>query len=251
MSDEIVVDIRDVSFCYGEARVLHDVTLQVPKGMFLGLIGPNGGGKSTLLKMIVGLARPHSGTLRVFGLDPMRMGRQRGRLGYVPQRPSIIENFPASVRDVVLMGASAACGLVGPIQDRYRQYAEDALALMDLQGIACKPIGNLSGGQQQRTFVARALVTNPEVLVLDEPVEGIDTGGQRRFFDHLVQIARVRDITIIMVAHEVGELMRAADSIACLAGHLHWHGTSDQLDAEVIRETYGCELSLYLEKRGG
>lgn len=231
-----VLELRGVSFSYGATPALLDVDLVLREGDFLGLIGPNAGGKTTLLKIMLGLLTPDSGTVRVMGRPPRE---SRGLLGYVPQYARFDKGFPITVREVVRMG------LVG----RGRRAADEdeasavarALARVELEDVAGRQIGNLSGGQLQRTLIARALVGRPRVLMLDEPTASVDTRVGQSVYGLLETLAQ--EITVVLASHDIGVLSRYVKTIACLNVRLHYH-QSRELTPEMVEAAYGCPVDL-------
>lgn len=245
---EAVVCAKHLGFRRNSVPVLEDVTFCLDEGVFLGVIGPNGGGKTTLLELIVGLLRPTEGHLEVFHTPPARLGTKRRWIGYVPQRHHIDPNFPVTALDVVLMGATAQVGLFRNFPENLRERARQWLERVGVAHLAERPIGRMSGGQQQRVFLARALITEPRLLLLDEPTTGVDSMGQRQFL-HLVRSLRDElGLTVIMVSHDVGQLSYYADQIACLNRVLHWHDKASLLTEHVVRNAYQCELDAYVER---
>ena len=180
-----IVSIRDLWVCRGENAVLEDINLQLEEADFLGLIGPNGGGKSTLLKVMLGLIKPDRGEIRIFGQEPQAA---RGRVGYMPQKTVFDQNFPVKVLDVVLMGRYSRTGLFHRYGRQDREAAFKALQAVGMSDRAEREIGALSGGEQQRVFVARSLVSDPELLLLDEPTAGVDSAQQTEFYDLLCHL---------------------------------------------------------------
>ena len=225
---EPIVDVEHVSFAYRDEPVLEDVTLTVRRGMFLGLVGPNGSGKTTLLRLILGLERPQAGRVRLFGEEVHRF-RQWHRVGYVPQRVGAhLRGFPATVAEVVLTGRTARRGLLRRLGPEDRAKAYQALALVGLESLAGRPIGQLSGGQQQRVFIARALAGEPELLILDEPTVGVDAGSQAQFYAMLRQLRQELGLTVILVSHDIGAITEEVSHLACLHRRLFFHGPPDQ-----------------------
>ncbi len=243
-----VVCLKHITFRRGDRVILDDITFCIDEGVFLGLIGPNGGGKTTLLKLILGTLPMQQGRIELFGGPPSALDARRWLIGYVPQRHEVDKNFPASALDVVLMGAAGKTGLLRRVP---REARERAVSLLDRVGLAelhDRPIGRMSGGQQQRVFIARALVSEPRLLILDEPTTGLDSTGQQQFLHMIRQLQQELGITVIMVSHDVGQLSLYSDQIACLNRRLHWHDRSSLLDDHVIRHVYTCELDAYVER---
>lgn len=246
ISPRLIIDVREVTFSYGVARVLERVTLQVERGEFLGIVGPNAGGKSTLLKLILGLLEPQSGHVLVLGRRPHQV---TGHIGYVPQYPSFPRDFPISVEQVVLLGgigrrfrASPLGALMpGGFTKADRQAARDALAEVEAADLAGRQIGSLSGGQLQRVLLARALVCEPAALILDEPTANIDLRLESDIFDLLKRLnARM---TILVVSHDVGFISSYVTRVACVNRTLVCHRT-DAIDGQVIKQLYGGQVRM-------
>jgi len=218
--------------------VLEDVNLEVREGDFLGMIGPNGGGKTTLLKAILGLLKPSHGKVRVFGTSPEAA---RKRVGYLPQKSLFDQRFPVSALEVVMMGRYGRKGLLGRYTPEDRDAASSALEAVGMEEHADREIGGLSGGQQQRIFVARALVSEPDLLLLDEPATGIDSSRLGEFYELLRDLNE--KMTIIMVSHDISAVSTYVKKIACVNRKLYYHG-SKELTAEEIEEAYQCPVEM-------
>ena len=246
-----IIELRKVSFCYGRnaagepINALENVDFRVASGEFLGVVGPNGGGKSTLLKLILGLMRPTGGEIRVLGKSPWELGKERRRLGYVPQDTGIRQRFPATIEDVVVMGTYGGLGLFKRPGKAEKLLARDLISQVGLAGLEDQPAWKLSGGQMQRVAIARALIAQPEILLLDEPTSGLDTGGQARLFALLEQIKKDHSLTVVMVSHDVTALAHYAEQIACLSKRLHFHDRSELISEAVLSKVYGCELDAF------
>lgn len=242
-----VVCLKHVTFRRGERLILDDITFCIDEGVFLGIIGPNGGGKTTLLKLILGGLPVQEGRIEVFGQDPVSARRM---IGYVPQKHEIDPNFPATALDVVLMGATATVGLLRRVPKETRHRAVELLERVGIPDLAGRPIGRMSGGQQQRTFIARALISQPRLLVLDEPTTGVDSTGQQQLLHLIRDLKNDLGLTVIMVSHDVGQLAHYADQIACLNRRLHWHDRSALLTEQVLSGVYApaCEMNAYKER---
>jgi len=231
-----VIDIQDLRFAYGATQVLEDVDLTVVQGEFLGLVGPNAGGKSTLLKLVLGLLEPLGGRILVLGQSPRRARR---RIGYVPQYPAFLRDFPIRVEDVVLMGRLG----IGPMFGRYRgtdrAAVDRALTEVEAADLRKRQIGTLSGGQLQRVLLARALVGEPELLILDEPTANIDQRLEGEIFDLLAVLNR--RLTIVVVSHDIAFISGYVSRVACLNRTLVCHAT-DQIDGQIISDLYGEQV---------
>ncbi len=232
------VSIEDLQVRLDGRTVLEEVFLEVEVGDFLGLIGPNGGGKTTLLKAILGLIKPSRGRVLVFGMNPEAA---RTRVGYLPQKSLFDQKFPVSSVEVVMMGRYGRKGLFGRYCAEDKDAALAALAAVGMEEHADREIGALSGGQQQRIFVARALVSEPDLLLLDEPATGIDSSRQREFYELLRDLNE--EMTIIMVSHDISAVSTYVKKIACVNRKLYYHG-SKELFAEEIEEAYQCPVEM-------
>jgi len=233
------VELEDVEFSYGEVRVLEGINLTVEPGDFLGIIGPNGSGKTTLLRIMLGLMEPTRGTVRLFGHPPSSF-RQWGRVGYVPQKATLDPALPATVQEVVATGLVPTLGLFGRIGGPQRKRIGEVLGHAGMQAHATARIGTLSTGQQQRVLIARALVSNPELLILDEPTGGVDPEAQTSFYALLQHLNRERDVTLILVSHDIGVVAKEVTKLACLNRRLIFHGRpGDFLSDAALTALYG------------
>ncbi|AMX82874.1 zinc ABC transporter ATP-binding protein [Geobacillus subterraneus] len=244
MENRLVVQVEDVSFRYEKEEVLEHVNLAVPKGAFLGLVGPNGSGKSTLLKCVLGLLKPDRGRISLFG-EPIESFREWHRIGFVSQKAnSFNRGFPATVEEVVMSGLTAKRGLFRLLTKEDRRAVEAALEAVGLCGLAKRNIGELSGGQQQRVFIARALASKPDLLILDEPTVGVDARHVHEFYELLGDLNR-RGLTLVLVTHDIGTITDRVTHIACLNKRLYFHGNVkefERLGDEEISRFYGHSL---------
>ena len=233
-----VVRLDDVWVHYDSIPVLEGINLSVEPNNFLGIIGPNGGGKTTLLKVILGLIKPARGKVSVMGQSP-----ERGRkfIGYISQYNLFDHDFPISVLDVVLMGRYSKSGLGRRYSEEDKRIANETLKAVDMLDYKDRQVGKLSGGEQQRVFIARALVTDPKLLLLDEPTAGIDSNMQAEFYE-LIDSLKQR-MAIIMVSHDISAVSIYVDQIACLNRQLFYHG-SKEVSAEALEKTYHCPIQL-------
>jgi zinc transport system ATP-binding protein len=230
------VELQDVNFSYGGPRVLEAISLDVPEGEFLGVVGPNAGGKSTLLKLVLGLLEPQRGRVRVLGGSPQRT---RHRIGYVPQYPQFRRDFPITVEQVVLTGRLGGERWFGGWQAADRAAARDAMREAEVLPLARRRIETLSGGQLQRVLLARALVGEPRVLILDEPTANIDMRVESDIFD-LLKALNAR-MTIIVVSHDVAFISRYVTRVACLNRTLMCHRT-EEIDGQTIQDLYDVDV---------
>lgn len=234
-----ILEIEDLTFRYEDRNVLEHINLQVPNGAFLGLVGPNGSGKSTLLKCILGILKPKEGHIRLFGIDSKKF-KDWSKVGYVSQKAnSFNSGFPATVFEVVSMGLFSKKGLFRFLTKADKEKVREAIANVGMSDFADSNIGELSGGQQQRVFIARALVSNPQLLILDEPTVGVDVKNVESFYEMLEHLNKNLGITLILVTHDMGAVTEKVTHVACLNQHLHFHG-----NVEAFQELEDAEMSL-------
>lgn len=245
MDKAIQVENLTFSYCSGPI-ILQDVSFTLPQGEFLGLIGPNGGGKTTLIKIILGIIAT-SGKVRIFGLQP-QLPQARKQIGYVPQHSSVPKDFPATVADVALMGIKQ-----NSLWRRRRKQAYDKLVhlaqVFALQNILEYPIAEISGGQMRRVFLVRALLREPSLLILDEPLAGVDSSGHSLFFEFLQKLRCERPISILMTSHHVDALRANTDRLMCLNRKVHFCDSANLISGQLIRHTYECELETFYHNR--
>ncbi|MDQ0058316.1 metal ABC transporter ATP-binding protein [Paenibacillus harenae] len=244
-----VISLDGVSFSYQQQPVITNVSFGVKERDFIGLIGTNGAGKTTLLRMIVGLLRPTQGQIRLFG-EPVEKFKHWERIGYVPQKNSLNPLFPAVVREVVLSGLYGRNKLFKKVTKEDHQKCDDALHAMGIEDLSEKRIGLLSGGQQQRVFLARALINNPSLLILDEPTVGIDTETQESFFHMIKHMHQHHSMTFLMVSHDM-DMIRSylGQQPASESGKLkfyirHSHETQDCVENNLAHSLKGLREQL-------
>jgi zinc transport system ATP-binding protein len=230
------IEVEDLSFSYGGPRVLEAVSLQVPEGEFIGMVGPNAGGKSTLLKLMLGLLEPQGGRIRILGRPP---DRGRRLIGYVPQYPVFRRDFPITVEQVVLTGRLGHGPTLGGWRRADRLAARVAMGEAEVAALAARRIETLSGGQLQRVLLARALVGEPRILFLDEPTANIDMRVESDIFD-LLKALNAR-MTIVVVSHDVAFISRYVTRVACLNRTLMCHRT-EEIDGKTIRALYDVDV---------
>jgi zinc transport system ATP-binding protein len=232
-----LIAARGVTFRYDETPVLLDVSLTISEGDFLAIIGPNGSGKTTLIKILLGLLQPSGGSVEIMG-KPIAEFREWRLIGYVPQKVTHIDPFfPASVEEVVGMALLSNREILRPARSRASGAVQRALRLVGMEPYKGWQIGKLSGGQQQRVFIARALVTEPRVLILDEPTTGVDADTQGRFYDMLDCLNNEEGITIVLITHDIGIVNRHVTQVACLNQRMVYHGSHAEFcRSEVFRD---------------
>ncbi len=227
----LTLELEDVDFAYpGGPPVLRDVDLAVAQGEFVAIAGPNGGGKTTLLRIVLGLERPHRGSAHLFG-EPAVQCSRRSRIGYLAQRAQLGIESPVTVREVVSAGRAARNGLAGRLGKHDRALVDAAIERVGLGPLAGRPIASLSGGQQQRTFIAKALAGEPELLVLDEPTAGVDVDAQESLAALLDQLHRELGVTVLLVSHEFGAVERFVERLVLVRGTVVFDGDPSALPA--------------------
>lgn len=237
MKREIII-LKDISVEYDGITALQDNNFTVYHNDFIGIIGPNGGGKTTLLKVILGLVRPFKGEIRVFNDTPRRARR---RIGYVPQMTDFDRSFPISVRDTVLMGRLHKKRLLGFYNKHDYEAADMALRTVEMYDMRKRKTGDLSGGERQRVLIARALATEPELLLLDEPTASIDPKIKTGVYE-LLNGLKDR-MAIILVTHDIGVISSHIESVACLNHKLYYHGTKE-IPPETLEAVYRCPVDI-------
>jgi len=235
-----LLEVENLTLDLAGRRILQDISLTVASGEFLGVIGPNGGGKTSLLRVLLGVVPTSAGRVR------WEHAADGGRphIGYVPQRGGLDRSYPLSTREIVKQGRSGAWPLFGAARRETLTRAEELLDRVGLGEHQDKPFVHLSGGQQRRCLLARALMDSPAVLLLDEPTAGVDTEGQRQFCVILQELS-AQGITIVLVSHDIPLITQYAHRIACLGVTLHWHGAADALEQHTVLDAYRCELERY------
>lgn len=236
--------VEGVSAGYDGKPVISDITLTVEHGEFVGLVGPNGGGKSTLLKVLLGLIEPQRGRVLLLGGPP---GRTRRRAGYVPQHAEFRRDFPISVEEVVLMGRLGRTRARIGFAREDRGIVRRCLRETEIDALARRPIGTLSGGQFQRALIARALATEPEILFLDEPTANVDPRAERDLFELLRDLNR--SMTIVVVTHDIGFVTQYVTRVACLNYTLMCH-TAEPLTGAMMEELYGHPVRFVDHRHG-
>jgi zinc transport system ATP-binding protein len=233
-----LIEIKNLYAGYNGKAVIKDVSLNIYENDFLGIIGPNGGGKTTLVKIILGLLCPQKGEINYYHNEQKV---KEIRMGYLPQYNMIDKKFPISVYEVILSGLSRDKSFLKPYNDSQHAHAKNTIHRMGLDGLENRPIGSLSGGQLQRVLLGRALVSKPEVLVLDEPNTYID----KKFEAHLYKILEEinNECAIILVSHDIGTVVQNVKSIACVNETLHYH-PDPGISGEWINEHFGCPIEL-------
>ncbi len=241
------VDIHNLTVRLNGREVLNNITLSLDEGRFLGVVGPNGGGKTTLLRAILGLIKPTSGEIRIFGRPPEDVLKTGSVFGYLPQTSKASPDFPVRVIDVVMMGRYGKVGILRWPGEKDRKKAMEYISMMGIEELKNVLFGELSGGQQQRASIARALAGEPKILILDEPNTGIDVIGQEDFYHLLKGLQKKIPITIIMASHDIGAITSYVDEIACLNYTFHYQGSPlGVLNETVLSDLYGKNVDLIM-----
>jgi len=234
----MIVDIQKLSVDYSGIKALDDISFGIAEGDFLGIIGPNGAGKSTLFHCMLGLRTQYDGTIKFFGQDIRDSRKYLSQVGFVPQKPVVDRNFPATIREVLSMSQNSS----DP------KKVDEALQKVWMHELADRRIGDLSVGQQQRVFIAKALVNSPKILVLDEPVTGIDQYNQDLFFQILDELNTKEKISIIWASHDLDAVERLASKVACLNKTLFFHGISEEFfsDDEMLKKYSETSMQMHM-----
>jgi zinc transport system ATP-binding protein len=249
-----IISFKNVFAGYNGRNVVENITFNVDEGDFIGIVGPNGGGKTTLLRLILGIVKPSKGELLVFGKSPFKFTEfDRRRIGYVRQETHIDTSFPIRVIDVVQMGLYAKIGIGRRLKKKHEQEALDILGRVGMSDYIKTHIGALSGGQKQRVFIARGLVNNPELLILDEPTTGVDAKNQYAFYQLLYDLKNELNLTIIMVSHDVSMISKHVNKVTYVNRGVHLHGEpEDVLNDHETCEVCGLDMDMiFREKRKG
>lgn len=244
-----VIEVRNVSFGYGEKLVLNNVSFSVDRKDFMGIIGPNGSGKSTMIKLLLGMMEPVGGEIELFG-ESIKRFNQWHRIGYISQKANAFNtSFPATVEEVVGANLYSKVGLFKRLGRPEKEEIRKALEQVGMQDFRHRLIGNLSGGQQQRVFIARVLVSKPDILFLDEPTVGIDAKSEDAVYCLLARLNKELGITIVMVTHDISAITAHASKLACMGSNgMFIHDPKERLTDEYLSELYGYDVKLHIHK---
>lgn len=246
--ETLAVDIKNLYVTYDERVILENINLEIARGAYVAIIGPNGGGKTTLLKTILGLIKPIKGKIKVFGFPSEKWLKSGTMIGYIPQRPLINPNFPVTVYDTVLMGRYGKIGLFKHPSRKDKMIALENIERVGLGDFINQQIGQLSGGQQQKAFIARALCNQPKLLILDEPTIALDASAQDNFYQLLKEFKDEMGLTIIMVTHDLSVVSSDIKDVVCLNQKIFSHpGTP--LDPRNVKDCYGCQVEFLFHTR--
>ncbi len=234
-----IIELDRVCFSYTSEEVIKDVSLEIHKGDYVGFVGPNGGGKTTLLKLMLGLLQPKDGEIKLFGTN-IKSFKDWSKIGYVPQRTYIDVNYPITVEETVAMGRYGKRGLFRFPNKEDREKTLQALKQVDMTEYKNRQIKDLSGGQQQRVFIARALACEPEIIFLDEPTVGVDVKTQKQFYALLRKLNKELDLTLVLVTHELDVVAHEATELGYINRTLEYYGEPEEfLKGEYFHELIG------------
>lgn len=225
---EKIIEVKNLSFKYSEQVVFDNINIDINKGDFIAFVGPNGSGKSSLMKLLIGNLTPDKGEIRILGKNISKF-KKWSKIGYMSQQiRDFNQSFPATVKEVIAANLYHYMGIIKVLNKDLEKRIDKALRLVDMYSYKNRLIGNLSGGQQQRVFIARTLVTDPEIIFLDEPMVGIDAKSQDEFIKLINKLNRELNITIVMVSHDIHVISSQANKIACFANKkIHFHLAED------------------------
>lgn len=238
--DAVLVD--KVSYDYGQGKILDGISFKVEEGDLLGIIGPNGAGKTTLFSCMLGLIEDYEGRIEIFGSDTRKNRKVLQQVGYVPQKKSIEQGFPATVEDIVSLGAT---------RKGSKANIATAIETAALTELKYRRIGELSGGQQQRVFIAKALVNEPRLLILDEPVTGIDVETQNKFYSLIRKLNKENHITIIWSSHDLEAISSLANKVACINRSMFFHGQSHEFfeNPEMLKKYSESSMQAHMHEQ--
>lgn len=244
------ISFRDVTVRYEDKVVLERITFDIEKGEFIGIIGSNGSGKTTLLKTILGIVRPSEGRIEVLGKELFsHLTEIRKKIGYVPQKTYINPKMPVLAKEVVLMGRYGRIGLLRHPKREDYEAAKRSLMEVDMYEKKDEPFGHLSGGQQQRIYIARALVQEPEILLLDEPTTGLDVKSQESIVNLISKLHREKGLTVLFVTHDVNSISSVADRIMYLRNRIVAFGSFEEVcKQEILEQVYSAPVRVVREE---
>jgi len=247
-----IIHVEGLQYRVGKQEILSDISFDIEQGEYVALLGPNGGGKTTLVKALLGLITPSSGKIEIFGIDRKRF-KAWYKIGYVPQNVSLFDsNFPLSVYETVSLGLAAKKPWFSRLSREDKVQIESVLETASIANLREKNLSELSGGQRQRVMIARALVSQPEILILDEPSTGVDIASQHKFYDFLKQLNREQNLTIIFITHDLGVIADDVTHVLSVNQKLIYAGTAEaMLNCEAVSEVYGTKAHVVHHNCGG
>ncbi|MBW4828551.1 MAG: metal ABC transporter ATP-binding protein [Clostridiaceae bacterium] len=242
---ERIVEFENISFSYGKNEVLDNINFHIEKGDFIGIIGPNGSAKSTLMKVMIGILKPDIGRVKLFNED-LKDFKDLHRVGYISQNVRDINpRFPATVEEIVESNLYSQLGLLKISNKNIKEKTHEVLRIVGMEEYKDTLIGKLSGGQKQRVFIARSLINNPEILFMDEPLVGVDIGSQKKFYSLMDKLNKDYNITLVMVSHDIGTIKNRANKIFILGNKKLYVHDSDKIKLEkLLKEIYNDDLKV-------
>lgn len=242
---EKIISVDNLSFSYGRNKVLDHISFYIEEGDFVGIIGPNGSAKSTLLKLMLGLIKPDKGTIKLFDKQVNEF-KDFKKIGYISQNArDFNQMFPATVEEVVAANLYSKGGLFKGLRREDYIKIEKALKIVEIESLKKRKIGNLSGGEKQRVFIARALVDNPKIIFMDEPLVGVDLDSQTRFYNLMDKLNKEYGITLVMVSHDIGVISKKVNRILCLSnGKVYCHNSNKCGYGEMLSGVYGESMNI-------
>ncbi|MGA1845637.1 metal ABC transporter ATP-binding protein [Deferribacter abyssi] len=245
MENNLVIEIKNLNVLISNKHILQNINLTLKEKEIMAVVGPNGGGKTTLLKTILGFYKPSSGTIKIMGKQFNRI--PKGMIGYLPQKDLINYNFPILVYDVVLMGRKILKRFLEKTTAKDKEICLDSLNKVGMTNYAYKPFNKLSGGQKQRVLIARLLAMKPKILLFDEPATGLDVVGQEDFYELINKLKKEENISILMVTHDIGVISNYVDMIACLNKTIHYHGPpQNEIQIEILEKLFGKNIQFII-----
>lgn len=240
-----VIRVEDLNYRVGKQEILSDISFEIEQGDYVALLGPNGGGKTTLAKMILGLLTPSSGKIEIFGIE-QKVFKSWYKVGYVPQNISLFDsNFPLSVYEAVSLGLASKKRWFSRLSDEDKKQIEAVMQIASIAEFRDKNLSELSGGQRQRVMIARALVSQPEILILDEPSTGVDVRSQHKFYEFLKRLNIEKKLTIIFITHDLGVIADDVTYVLSVNQKLVYSGTAEgMLSCEAVSELYGTKAHI-------
>ncbi|WP_188020346.1 metal ABC transporter ATP-binding protein [Deferribacter autotrophicus] len=245
MENNFVIEIKNLDVKINNKLILQNINLTLKEKEIMAIVGPNGGGKTTLIKTILGFYKPSAGTIKIMGKQFQKI--PKGLIGYLPQKDLINYNFPILVYDVVLMGRRILKKFLEKTTDKDKEICLDALDKVGMSGYLNRPFNKLSGGQKQRVLIARLLAMKPKILLFDEPATGLDVVGQEDFYELINKLKEEEKISILMVTHDIGVISSYVDMIACLNRTIHYHGPPEHgIQPEILEKVFGKNIQFVI-----
>jgi len=247
-----MIDVRGLEYRVGDQDILNDITFSIDRGEYVALLGPNGGGKSTLVKLILGLLKATSGEINIFG-ENQREFKSWYKIGYVPQNISLFDNnFPLSVYETISLGLAGKKSWFSFLSSSDKKDIDSVIDVASIDDLRYKNLSELSGGQRQRVMIARALVSNPEILILDEPSTGVDISSQKKFYQFLKKLNIEKNLTIIFITHDLGVIADDVTNVLAVNQKLIFTGTAEEmLSCEAVSKVYGTKAHVVHHHCGG